>query len=143
VLLAAATALAGCGGSTTKTVTQAVAPIPTTTSPQASATTPTTTTPSPKPPTATTPTPETPTGRAPTSCGTTAGHFIRSIQTIGADCGTARQVANAWLARVQHGSDPAKPITAGAYVCAARFQGQLAVALCRAGPSRIVFSAQP
>jgi hypothetical protein len=52
-------------------------------------------------------------------------------------------VANAWLARVQGGADPAKPISVGGYVCAARFRGQLAVALCRNGPSRIVFAAQP
>jgi hypothetical protein len=141
--LALAIGLAGCGGSSTKTVTQAVPPAPAATAPKPSATAPTATTPSPKPPTATAQTPETPTTPAQSSCGSTAGHFIRSIQSVGAGCATARQVANGWLARVQAGSDPAKPITVSGYVCAASFRGQLAVAVCRSGPSRIAFTAQP
>ena len=142
-MLALAIGLAGCGGSSTMTVTQTVAQTPTATAPKPSTTAPTATTPSPKPPTATVPTPESPTTPAQSTCGTTAGHFIRSIQSVGADCATAKQVANGWLARVQGGSDPGKPITVSAYVCAARFRGQLAVALCRSGPSRIVFTARP
>ena len=141
-MLALAIGLAGCGGSSTKTITQTVAHPPTASAPKPSPTAPTATTPSPKPPTAT-PTPESPATPAQSTCGTTAGHFIRSIQSLGAGCATAKQVANGWLARVQGGSDPAKPIAVSGYVCAARFRGQVAVALCRSGPSRIAFTARP
>lgn len=135
---AAALAIGGCGGSTT-TVTRTVA-TPTTTVTQTVATPPPTTT-SP-PATATTPAPP-----RPASCGTAASHFIKKIQAVGADCSRARSVATAWLAQVQRGSNPAKPIEVAGYRCAARFRGQLAAVLCEEGGDptrgRIVFAAQP
>jgi hypothetical protein len=129
--------LGGCGGST-KTVTRTVAtPAPATT---ATAPPPTTT----SAPSATAPAAP-PAQRV--SCGTAASHFIKQIQAHGADCSRARAVATAWLAQVQRGKNPAKPIDVTGYQCAARFRGQLAAVLCEEGGhpagARIVFAAQP
>jgi hypothetical protein len=81
------------------------------------------------------------------SCGSLAGRFVTRLQAVGTDCTTARGVAGAWLAQVQKGTDPSKPIDVQDYQCAARFRGQLAAVLCEQGgdPSRarIVFAAQP
>ena len=115
--IALAVALSSCGQSSTKTVTRTVGAR---TAPATSS-------------------------RA--ACGSVAGNFITQIEAAGVDCPTARGVARRWLAEVQRGSDPSKPIEIAGYRCRARFRGQRATALCERGgdpaAAHIAFAAHP
>lgn len=130
LLVAAIAPLSGCGGSSTETVTHTVS------APSTTATTPSVPT-----------SKSTPSAPSRVSCGSVAGRFVTRIQAIGANCAKARAVATAWVAQVQKGTDPSKPIDVQGYQCAARFRGPVAAVLCEQGgdPSRprIAFAAQP
>jgi hypothetical protein len=158
VLLAAAIAACGSGGSSDRAATLTPPPAPTeTTAPAATGTTTastavTTTTAPGATTTGTSTAPSSrssggatttePSGGAPAGCPSAVGGFIRDVRAT--DCSVARTVANAWFDAVHAGARPDGTIQAAGYSCDATMSGERASVACSAAAGgSVAFTASP
>lgn len=83
-------------------------------------------------------------GAGPAGCPGAIGGFVKGVQATGTDCGTARNVANAWFDQVQGGAAPSSSINASGYSCSGSMSGERADVTCSGtGGASVTFTASP